>query len=94
MLGVAPDHYFGGRDYYSGANMSVDNTEPALAESKWFRSVEGSEALKFNLRLDLPKFNETCTLIVAIGIRYGSLAGADDVKQVKYAGAAKIVKAV
>lgn len=94
VLGVVPDHSFGGSGYYSRANMSVDKVEPVLAESKWFHSVEGSEAQRFDLKLDLPQFNKNCTHIVAIGIRYGSLAGADNVKQVKYAGAAKILRAV
>ena len=92
VLGAVPDLFYA-TSYYS-RSLPNNGIEPVLAESKWFSSLEGSEVQKFELKHTVKPHGESFTLMVAIGIRYGAVAGADKIVQVKYAGAAKIIKTV
>ena len=93
VLGVVPDMYHSTSQYYA-RSLSLEQVQPVLAESNWFSSQNGSEALKLVLKHNAVPRDKGFTLMLSVGIRYGMILGPDKIQQVKYAGAAKIVKAV
>src|SRR5690349_1595763 len=88
VLGLVPDLSYSKNTYFQHAFVAAQ-TLPVLAESKWFSTLQGSEAQKFELKHSAVTRSEDYTVILSVGIRYGSVLGPEKIEQVKYAGAAK-----
>lgn len=94
-LGMAPDFLY---DYdrkehlppawYGGLH---NGTGTRTAATPWYAAKEGCPASTLEIALNQVPKDEAYTLILSIGIRFGALYGDSIVKEVKYAGAAKIL---
>lgn len=90
VLGMVPDLFFT-KDGYQPSHSEYTRYVAKLTDSPWFKSLEGSEATALALKLDVVPPNNDFALLLSIGIRYGKLASADLIQQVKYAGSAKVL---
>lgn len=96
VLGVVPNIFYTDNGY--GPSLEFSSTPlyacRCVVESPWFATLQGSAAQTLTLKLDSSPPDNHFTLMLSIGIRYGSHTGVDTIEQMKYAGAAKIVRAV
>jgi hypothetical protein len=70
-----------------------NGTGTLTAATSWYAAKQGCPSSTLELTLDKIPEDEAYTLILAIGVRFGALYGDSIVKEVKYAGAAKILDA-
>lgn len=94
VLGVVPDLFFSKAGYTPSHKKYVSSLTPVLIQSEWFSCLSGSEAIKLELKHDFIPPDDQFILMLSIGIRYGYPVSGNDIEQVKYAGAAKIVRVV
>jgi len=94
VLGLVPDLFYSSSGYKPSHKKYSQPLSLVSAASIWFSCLSGSETTKLALKLDFIPPDEHFTLMLSIGIRYGSPVGVNEVEQVKYAGAAKVVRAV
>ena len=92
VLGLVPDLFFSKHDYKPSHEQYVGKRGYVSAESPWFSCWSGSEGITLALKYDFVPPDDQFILMLAIGIRYGSPISESKVEQVKYAGAAKILK--
>lgn len=65
---------------------------PVQESTGWISTQQGLPPTTFNLQLPANNIiDETCTLILALGIDFGYATGNGEVQSVKYAGSAKIL---
>lgn len=89
VLGIVPDIIFSKHGYTPLASL-----EPVHAASAWYPVSKGSPAATLEVRLEgagLELSVPTFSLMLSIGIRFGTVGVGDAVEQVKYAGAAKVL---
>jgi hypothetical protein len=91
-LGIVPDLFFdvAKKEYlphawYNRGAFGVD------ASTEWHPSLEGMEATTLQLSMDQIPPEEGWTLVLSIGIEFGSLREGGRIKEVKRFGAAKIL---
>jgi hypothetical protein len=95
-LGMAPDFIYNHdqKEYQPPQWYGTNNGTGTLkAITPWYASKQGCPSSTLEIALDRIPEDEAYTLILAIGIRFGALYGDSIVKEVKYAGAAKILGA-
>ena len=91
VLGVVADVIY---TKYGYKPLSGVNTEPVHAASGWYPVLKGSQGITLEIslkeqssKLDVSSFS----LILSIGIRFGTVGINGEVEQAKYAGAAKVL---
>lgn len=90
-LGIVPDFYYDNiREKYA-MTPGYENFYPQTKNTDWVPVSKGSEAETVELSLvDVPP-DRSFTVMLSIGIRYGTIGAANTIEQVKYAGAAKVM---
>jgi hypothetical protein len=92
-LGLVPDFFYSPARY----NPSHPNYIPlkcVMATTEWLPSKSRSEATTLGLKLDFTPPDGHFTLMLSIGIWFGYPVTSNQVQQVEYAGAAKVLRAV
>lgn len=89
VFGIIPDlfyapHRYAPRNEYAGIGPVVSNTE-------WYPLLEGSAATSLEIQHPVQPPDEHFTIMISVGIRFGTMRSASLVDQVPYAGAAKIL---
>ena len=93
VLGIVPDlHYNGSK--YAPANGYSDRMPVATAGTAWNAVLSGSAAETLELKQTFQPPDENFILLLSIGIRFGNIVIPGEVKQVKRAGAAKILMTI
>ncbi|MBT1690824.1 hypothetical protein [Dawidia soli] len=94
-LGMAPDFRYDHirkehlpPAWYGGLH---NGTGTRRAATPWYAAKQGCPSSALEITLNRATEDEAYTLILAIGIRFGALFGDSIVKDVRYAGAAKIL---
>ncbi|MGB8192527.1 MAG: hypothetical protein WCF67_11445 [Chitinophagaceae bacterium] len=90
VLGIIPDILFTTHGYKPLATQS----NPAHAASSWYPASKGSQATVLEVSLqgqDLELTASSFSIMLSIGICFGTVGINDEVEQVKYAGAAKVL---
>ncbi len=93
-LGLVPDFFFSPKRYRPAHPNYPVNLNCVSATSEWLSSMSRSEATTLALKLDFTPPDGHFTLMLSIGIRFGYPVAGNRVEQVKYAGAAKVLRAV
>jgi hypothetical protein len=89
-LGVVPDLFYH-EAKYRPSHPDYDNFVSKRINSDWFTVKKGSAANSLDLALNAIPPDNAFTLVLSIGIRFGSLVDGDIVEQEKNVGAAKIL---
>jgi hypothetical protein len=95
-LGVLPDLYFSKYGY--AAPKGYIRSFSASTNTGWYPSLNGSPAMIMEIDLGKTvqqlkaKFPDSSyTLVLSVGVRFGNMGMNNDVQQIRYAGAAKII---
>lgn len=80
-LGVVPDIVHKG-DQYEPVHSAYDLACAVYVDSPWLLLPKGSEALELTIQHDQVPPDEHFTLVLSVGIRYGTLDAAGHIKQV------------
>jgi hypothetical protein len=88
-LGVVPDVAFDGVKYV--AHPDYDQLGAKLVASAWYPVLNGSPALRLAVSLPTPPPDAAFSLMLSIGIRFGTVADGGVVQQVEHAGSAKVL---
>lgn len=94
VLGLVPDLFFSTDGYKPSYEKYLSYLTGVRAKSDWFASSSGSPAIKLAMKHDLVPPDDHFVLMLSIGIRFGFPVRGTDVQQVKYAGAAKVLRVV
>jgi hypothetical protein len=89
VLGIVPDVIFTKHGY-----KPLDIQDPVPTASAWYPASGGSKAMALEVSLQRRSFvlpSSPFSIILSIGIRFGTVGMNEEVEQVKYAGAAKVV---
>jgi hypothetical protein len=92
-LGIVPDFTFDSADgKYKPQAWYTNVFAPKTVSSPWYPALKGSPAsmLEINLTDQVPA-NESYSLMLSVGVRYGAPMEDDVVQEVKRAGAAKVL---
>jgi len=92
-LGIVPDLFYGKMNY-TPASRKYKQFDEVSEMSAWYPVLQGSPALTLDLQQTHTPPDQSFSLVLSIGIRFGTMRDAATVQQVKYAGAAKILVAV
>ena len=89
-IGLIPDLYY---HQYGYQPLSEDYIETGsiMVETDWYTVMNGSPATVLELKYPIQPPDEHFSLVLAIGIRFGTMRDAVTVEQVPYAGAAKVL---
>jgi hypothetical protein len=89
VLGIVPDLF-----YRQGVYKPMHNRYPGaeFAETPWFSCLTGSDPATLKLKLKTIPPAEAYTLMLSIGIAFGTITASGSIEQAKYAGCAKVVK--
>lgn len=90
-LGVAPDLLWQGEGY--SFHRAYEGFRPAVAESAWTPTAEGSEAMSLQLQVPYAPPDDHFALVMTVGILMGTIGRRGQVEAVKYAGCAKVLAA-
>ena len=94
VLGIAPDVFYDKGRYHPNPDYRANDCK--IAESDWYPVLKGSPATTLGIQLDSTPPDQSFSLVLSVGIRYGALRGnsiqdAGSVEQVKRRGCAKIL---
>jgi hypothetical protein len=92
-LGIVPDFTFDPRERaYKPSDWYTTMFSPESVSSPWFPALKGSPATSLEIKLtDQVPADESYSLMLTVGVRYGSPMEDDVVKDVKRAGVAKVI---
>lgn len=92
-LGIVPDFTFdAGQGIYRPAAWYTRMFAPKTISSPWYPALKGSPATALEIALtDQVPANESYSLMLTIGVRYGAPMEDNVVQEVKRAGAAKVL---
>jgi hypothetical protein len=92
-LGIVPDFTFDpGERAFMPSDWYTTMFAPESVSSPWFPALKGSPATSLEIKLtDQVPADEAYSLMLTVGVRYGSPMEDDVVKDVKRAGVAKVV---
>jgi hypothetical protein len=92
-LGIVPDFTFDpGERAYKPSEWYTSMFAPQSVSSPWFPALKGSPATSLEIALtDQVPADESYSLMLTVGVRYGSPMEEDVVKDVKRAGVAKVI---
>lgn len=88
-LGVVPDVAFNSVKYV--AHPDYDQLGAKATESAWYPVLSGSPALRLDVSLATPTPDAAFSVMLSIGIRFGTVADGGVVRQVEHAGSAKVL---
>ncbi len=95
-LGIVPDIIYMGNPMHK-----YDITHPGYhqspefhAKTDWFPVAQGATATTLELKYDAVPPDDHYTLVLAIGVRYGTQYNTNEIRQAKYAGCAKVLEVV
>lgn len=90
MLGVVPDlvHTELG---YKPVHPGYEKIAPAMVETEWYPVLKGSPATVLELGVNAIPPDQSFSLMLSIGIRFGVMLGENTIEQAKQAGSAKIL---
>ena len=94
VLGIAPDVFYAGGRYQPNTGYPANNCK--MVVSDWYPVLKGSPATTLDIQLNSVPPDQSFSLVLSVGIRYGALRGtsiqdAGSVEQVKRRGCAKIL---
>jgi hypothetical protein len=92
-LGIVPDFTFDPREgAYKPSSWYTSMFAPKSVSSPWYPALKGSPATSLEISLtDQVPADESYSLMLTVGVRYGSPMEDDVVEEVKRAGAAKVI---
>jgi hypothetical protein len=92
-LGIVPDFTFDpGKRAYKPSAWYTTMFSPQNVSSPWYPALKGSPATSLEIKLtDQVPADESYSLMLTVGVRYGSPMEDDVVKDVKRAGVAKVI---
>jgi hypothetical protein len=92
-LGIVPDFTFHpGERAYKPSEWYTTMFSPENVSSPWFPALKGSPATSLEIKLtDQVPADDSYSLMLTVGVRYGSPMEDDVVKDVKRAGVAKVI---
>jgi len=88
-LGIIPDMLYAPTGYH--AKKGYDKIFMKTAETQWYPVLNGSPASMMKIKLDGVTPDQSFSLVLAIGIRLGTMSGSSEVRQLKHSGAARIL---
>ena len=89
LLGLVPDLFFSEHGYKS-ANGYVQHMHKQ-ATTPWFPMLKGADATTLEIELGMVPPDQSFSLVLGIGVRFGTMIDAGTVQQVKRTGVAKIL---
>lgn len=91
VLGVIPDLLYG-KTGYRPPHQNYTNFRSVFQETPWLPITKRYEATTLELKLPTAPPDTAFTLILSMGIRYGTATAPNVIEQVKYAGSAKVAR--
>lgn len=89
---ILPDLHYTAHGYEPVEGFSLNDMRCVTAESGWHSCAAGLPAITLEMTQKLPlPVSGGCSLVVATGIRFGNPVGDNNVQQIKYVGAGKIL---
>ena len=88
-LGTLPDLLYTTNGYQPSGNQNDLFLKTITTE--WFACMKGSPATLLELKADKIPKNDSFSLMLSVGIRFGTMDSAEPVRQIPYAGAGKIL---
>ena len=79
---------------YSRVNSDIGLFEAAKVETPWFPTTKKFTGFSVDIVANNLNINETCTLMLSIGIQFGKMGEDDTITPVNTQGAVKILRAV
>lgn len=92
VLGLVPDLLYAKPRYRSAARYELGTYTEAI--SAWYPMLKGAEAMQLDLQLDIVPPDLSFTLVLTIGVRFGTMLDAHTIQQVKRTGVARVLAAV
>jgi len=92
-LGIVPDFFYDVSGY-KPSSREYNVSHPGITEtlySNWYPVLQGSPAMPLEIKPGLTPPDQSFSLVLSIGIRFGEMLSANMVQQVKKVGAAKIL---
>jgi hypothetical protein len=89
-LGIMPDLFYTSDGYKPSSDEYKLNASQA-ADTGWLPVLKGSPALSLAITLPKPPPDQSFSLVLAVGVRYGTMRDASVVWPVNYVGAARIL---
>jgi hypothetical protein len=93
-LGIVPDLFHVEGNRYAPAYYEYERLNSQTVFTEWFPVQKGSASTVVEFSYETPPPDSGFTLMLSFGIRFGRMADATTIEQVKKAGAAKILMAV
>ena len=94
-LGIVPDIiYTGGLHKYEVIHVDYHKMPTLQAVTGWQPVAQGAPATTLEVRYNVFPPDEHFTLVLAIGVKYGTQYNAHEIRQAKYAGCAKVLAVV
>jgi hypothetical protein len=91
-IGIIPDLYYHVQELrYRPLSQHYSPVSSAVAFTDWYAVMNGSPATVLEVKYPDAPPDEHYSVILAIGIRFGTMYDATTVEQVPYAGAAKVL---
>lgn len=92
-LGVIPDIHYGAHGYQL-SHPDYDHLHPVYIDTPWSTTSQRSPSTTLDLQFSHSLPDASFSLILGIGIRYGTPQGGHDIHQVKHAGHARVLSVV
>ena len=89
-LGILPDLFFHKHGYQSPPAYG-QFIYPVVEKTSWYPVLNGAAAETIHLKFDSVPPDNNYSLLLSIGIAFGTITTGNQVQQVKYAGAAKVL---
>jgi hypothetical protein len=89
-LGIIPDLHWTAHGY-APRHKTYADCQPAVATTNWYLMRQGSPANTLTAHLPTLPQDEHYVMMIAVGIRFGILAGEAEIQQVVHAGSAKVL---
>lgn len=91
-LGIVPDLFYIKQQYTPSGNKYKQHDVTSVTTA-WYPVVKGSPASTLDIQHTRIPANQSFSLLLAIGIRFGTIIDTNTIWPVKYAGSAKILAA-
>ena len=93
-LGIVPDLEYNALKNKYESIINYDHFSPVTVNTDWFPLSQGSPAISLDLNYPNVPPDQSNIMLLSIGIRYGAPGASNQIDQIKYAGAAKVLSAV
>src|SRR5262249_8956020 len=89
VLGIIPDLFYSEQGY--APQNSYTEYSYKVTERDWYPILKGSAAVPLEMQLDRQPPDQSFSLMLSVGIRFGTMLDANAVQQVKRAGNARVL---